>query len=123
MSKLHETYLSLKEEKEKAIEDTSFYFSESFWDTIMIPIQDLQYTLFLKNIADWYAIYVKPYVLFINKEHPQICKCQKAEIRSNDSFEDIKITKDLNECDELRCPAKYDNVLTELAYVLEKQIC
>ena len=121
MSKLHDTYLSLK--KVETEEDTSYYFSSAFWDDIMETISNMGYSLASAKSPDWHIIYINPYILFINKENPQICKCQKAAITRDheNNIETITFTKEITDCDELRCPPKYDNTLMELSYVLENQ--
>ena len=116
MSKLHDKYLQLKEGDEKPPVD---YNSPQFWEFFIEKISNMDFASTVLSYSDeWYTIIVLPYIAAINKKAPQICKFVDSKLL--DKATGNIWGKIWKEADEHRCAAKYDSIMNELAYILEK---
>lgn len=121
MSKLHDLY-----KQKKAMEkpdDLSFFIDASFWEDLIEAIQDLCFTeapnTVKETIPEWHVLIYNGIGVFIKKGTPQICKFQRlAASKTGDDLITYTFTKELADCDEIRCPVKYDAIMNELDYVL-----
>lgn len=112
MSKLHDKYLKLKKEADKPAID---FNSAEFWKDFIDKVENLDYSLSTSSDDKWFCIITSEYIARIKKEAPQICQFLSPRDLKLAPISDI--WKDV---DEHRCNAKYDTIMNELAYILEK---
>ena len=120
MSKLHDEFLKVK--RENSEDPTTLIFNPEYWDEIMENIEDMNFN---KSEATYpgYTFITIPYetdyfAMAINKENPQICKFLGTRRISETQWE---IAQEFEDCDEVRCPAKYDQAMEELNYIINNR--